>query len=331
MSAGVSFVSYDYPFHASGPRDKKYQNLNKVVSQAIQIIKFLKRSKKPVILLGMSFGPVLIQEILEASPTIAQAAIYVSPGGAITPSMLDHYKVLERDLLQSAGLHDGLLENWLTDLEYQSRTVRIARMTTTIPIKILAGTRDLWSSPTMIEELAGRYPKGNYQIVPDQTHTGLLNAKDQNGDSVLLLALHEIMSKLSLSTEIPLKFIYDSRREIEVLNRHEPAFKIFLESLGQINTVKFQSTRASASLLSDYRKWRANQMYSIFENADSQSIVKLKDSNPRFFDAVQRRKAQALTEDGIYNWAAAILVMDSQSGGDRREGPTIQGLTVPWK
>lgn len=98
MSAGVSFVSYDYPFHVGGSRDAKYQNLNEVVSQAIQIIKFLKRSGKPVILLGMSFGPVLIQEIVGTSPSLVQGAIYVSPGGALTEKMLAHYKVLERNL-----------------------------------------------------------------------------------------------------------------------------------------------------------------------------------------------------------------------------------------
>lgn len=183
----------------------------------------------------------------------------------------------------------------------------------------------------MVEELAHKYPNANYQIVPDQTHTGLLNAKDANGESVLLLTLREMLSRLSISTQNQLQLKYNSQREVELLNRHDVAFQQFLSFLGQTSIAKYQSERASSKLLSEYRKWRAEQLFVLFENADVETAAELEASNPRFFDAVKRRKTQALTEDGIYNWAVAILTSDAKKDADQKKSPTIQGFDVPWK
>ncbi len=76
---GFSAVSFDMPFHANGSKNKKMNDSNYFMEWARKIILEVKKSGKPVILAGHSFGPDVIFELITRYPYLADGVVGLSP------------------------------------------------------------------------------------------------------------------------------------------------------------------------------------------------------------------------------------------------------------
>lgn len=78
---GFSSVSFDLPFHSDGPLQEKFLNADVFMKWLHQILQKIKASKKPIYLVGHSFGPDVIAEYLTRFPLDVEGALLISPAG----------------------------------------------------------------------------------------------------------------------------------------------------------------------------------------------------------------------------------------------------------
>jgi len=172
---GVSVVSLDYPFHGSGPTERKYFNVQDFKKMLFEIIKHYKSAGKPVYLLGHSMGPAVIQELLYDSPDLVQGAIMLSPGGKTSALLLKHYQEQSAlGLTQKERGEDAKVnlegEQWSAAMGRDFKANKAARMKTQRPVLVIAGDHDSWSTPEILEDMVSRYPNASLEIVPDAGH-----------------------------------------------------------------------------------------------------------------------------------------------------------------
>lgn len=162
---GVSLVSFDYPFHREGPKDEAYMDADAFHAMAMGIVEFYKSTHKPVFLLGHSQGPLPIQELLFMDPNLASGALLFSPGGASSREMLEHYVAQDAigafdSILSSKTQIDDDAEAWEMAMDAQAKTIDLEVMPTEIPVWVIAGEDDPWSTSEMIQALAAKFPNG---------------------------------------------------------------------------------------------------------------------------------------------------------------------------
>jgi pimeloyl-ACP methyl ester carboxylesterase len=78
---GFSALSFDMPFHGSGPVRDKFRSADEFMSWTKKIVDMARASNKPVYLVGHSFGPDVIAEYLYRYPHDVQGALLMSPAG----------------------------------------------------------------------------------------------------------------------------------------------------------------------------------------------------------------------------------------------------------
>lgn len=78
---GFSSISFDMPFHGDGPLKEKFLNADSFMKWLHQIIQQIKVSKKPLYLVGHSFGPDVIAEYVTRYPFDVDGALLISPAG----------------------------------------------------------------------------------------------------------------------------------------------------------------------------------------------------------------------------------------------------------
>lgn len=78
---GYSALSFDMPFHSEGSRDEKFNNAFYFMEWVKNIVDEVKKSGKPVILAGHSFGPDVILEFATRYPKKIDAVVALSPAG----------------------------------------------------------------------------------------------------------------------------------------------------------------------------------------------------------------------------------------------------------
>ncbi len=78
---GFSTVSFDMPFHAEGPTREQFNDADYFMNWLDRIVKEMKKSGKPVYMVGHSFGPDVISEYVTRNPFAINGAVALSPAG----------------------------------------------------------------------------------------------------------------------------------------------------------------------------------------------------------------------------------------------------------
>lgn len=78
---GYSALSVDMPFHSEGPRDPRFNNAFYFMEWTKSIVDEAKKTGKPVILAGHSFGPDVILEFATRYPKSIDGVVALSPAG----------------------------------------------------------------------------------------------------------------------------------------------------------------------------------------------------------------------------------------------------------
>ncbi len=173
---GVSMVAFDYPFHADGPRTDRYQNAREFMAMVFAIVRHYEKTGLPIYLMGHSFGPTVIQELLHQSPRNVRGAIYLSPGGSLSPEQ----GVIYRQLVDSGDLPRywdsiGIIEEpegepWSNRMEDYFTANKGQNLNIRVPIELIAGKHDLYSTAETMALLAQRYPNMKVDLVDGAGH-----------------------------------------------------------------------------------------------------------------------------------------------------------------
>ncbi len=78
---GFSNVAIDFPFHSNGPTKDQFYDASYTINWFKNIILDIKASGKPVYLVGHSFGPDLISEVVSRHPFLVEGFVGLSPVG----------------------------------------------------------------------------------------------------------------------------------------------------------------------------------------------------------------------------------------------------------
>lgn len=78
---GFSNVSIDLPFHSNGPTKDQYRDADYTIAWLKRIIEDVKSAGKPVYLVGHSFGPDIISEVVSRYPFLVDGFVGLSPVG----------------------------------------------------------------------------------------------------------------------------------------------------------------------------------------------------------------------------------------------------------
>ncbi|MEI7441272.1 MAG: hypothetical protein WCK43_06530 [bacterium] len=266
---GVAQVSFDYPFHGEGPREKKYYDLQIFRKMLFQIIKHYKKTGLPIILQGHSYGALVIQDILSLAPKIVDGAVITSPGGNVTPELLEKY-LFEFPPGQQDGVMKGCnckfdpeSDKWSEGLDGKTGVAgqmlsnkEGATVKSSIPVIVIAGDQDPYSTPEMIEAFAKRFSNASYQIFPGFGHVDVNEIRGLREkapmDAVLDLVESKTGKKLNLSTETAI--------------RSDELFMYFLE-----NSEGFQRYLQEVEELSLPNAWR---LYESKNNFAIDSLLK---------------------------------------------------------
>ena len=86
-AANVSAIGIDLPFHADGPNDTQFNNLNYFMSWLNQLINEVKQFNKPIYMIGHSFGPFAIQEYMSRYPDDIAGGLCIAAAGDYHPAL----------------------------------------------------------------------------------------------------------------------------------------------------------------------------------------------------------------------------------------------------
>jgi len=192
---GLSIVSPDYPFHANGPRDERYRNIEWTKGMLFKLIKHYKSSGLPVYLVGHSLGPLFIQELLHDSPKLVQGAIMFSPG-TLSAELLKYYRyqkatgVLDVIDGQELDLSDEALE-WEEAIVRGAQTLHADIIPADVPVAMFAGNQDPFSTPQLLSSLAEKYPNANLEILWGKGHRFF----EGGGEDLMLRKMFETIGK----------------------------------------------------------------------------------------------------------------------------------------
>jgi pimeloyl-ACP methyl ester carboxylesterase len=268
---GVSLVSLDYPFHRYGPRDPKYMNADVFHTMAMSIVHFYKSTGLPVFLMGHSQGPLPIQELLHMEPALVSAAIMFSPGGAMSRRLLQHYLQQDAvgafdDVLSEKTQIDDAAEAWEMAMDEQARTIDLNAMATRIPVWIVAGAEDPWSSPDMIRELAAKYPAGKAEVIPEVGHH-IFHARLPNGKALMATRIVEMIEQVT-GKKLPKLPKMNAPSKVLYSYKNSEMFRGWFASVKDRDITHFLSdTRVAKELLERWNYWLMSSMFTIFNPA----------------------------------------------------------------
>lgn len=78
---GFSSLSFDMPFHMHGPIKDQFKSADYFMNWLNEIVTEVKKSGKPVYMVGHSFGPDVIAEYVTRNPFAIQGGVLLSPAG----------------------------------------------------------------------------------------------------------------------------------------------------------------------------------------------------------------------------------------------------------
>lgn len=187
---GIGVVSIEYPFHGRGPRNPEYMRLSAVLKMLFAMIKHYRKTGLPILLAGHSMGPTFIHALLAGSPRLVAGAIMFSPCGAMTPPLYAHYKTQ----LESGALDEVMgrklkvseeSERWEEAMDRQILRLGIQRVDSEIPVWMIAGENDLWSTLDLLIDLEKRYGNAILRTVAGAGHH-FFNEEVPGGGSLMV-------------------------------------------------------------------------------------------------------------------------------------------------
>lgn len=214
---GISLLSFDYPFHASGPRGEGYMGYGRSMAMFMKLVGHYRSNGLPVFLIGHSMGPSIIQEILRLSPKAADGAIYFSPAGSASADLYDRYRAqLASGALDVIGGRpveiDPVGTRWeeLMDKALLSRQAK--RMDAEVPVWIVAGELDPFSTPEMVRDLAARYRNARAEVIKGVGHN-VFDIREANKVRLMVNRIVELVSSTTgiLLSRAPAQYHYRAK------------------------------------------------------------------------------------------------------------------------
>lgn len=301
---GVAQVSFDYPFHGEGPREEKYYDLHPFRKMVFQVIKHYKKTGLPIILQGHSFGALLVQDILYVAPQIVDGVVITSPGGNVTPELLEKY-LFEFPPGQQAEVMKGFKwkfdpesDRWAEGLngkggvagQMNSNKAGV-KVKSFVPVRILAGDQDPYSTPELIEAFAKRFSNASYEIFPGFGHVDVNEVKGLREkapmDAVLDLVESKTGKKLNLSTEA----VIHSHELFLYFLENSQGFKKYLQEVEELslpNAWRLYESKNNFAIDSLLKRWSEFYLIQLWKSLKfsphaQEKALLMNSSNQRFF------------------------------------------------
>jgi predicted esterase len=301
---GVAQLSFDYPYHGEGPRDEKYYDLELFRKMVFQVIKHYKKTGLPVFLQGHSYGALVIQDILFLSPELVDGVVITSPGGNVTPELLEKYLIEFPPGQQGVAMKgcnfkfDLESDKWSEGLDGKTGVAGQmlsnksgATIKSLIPVSIIAGDQDPYSTPDMIEAFAKRFSNANYEILKGFGHVTVNEAPGIREkvpmDAVLNLVELKTGKKLNLSTEAAIRsdelFLY--------FLENSQGFKKYLQEIEGLNlnkTMRLYENKNTFAIDSLLKRWNEFYLIQLWKALKTSSIAQeralaMNPANEKFF------------------------------------------------
>ncbi|MBX9767040.1 MAG: alpha/beta hydrolase, partial [Bdellovibrionales bacterium] len=110
--SGYAALGFDFPWHQDGSQNPKLSESKEFMEYLYQFIQTLRPGGMPVYLVGHSFGPEILSEVVTRYPHLVQGAAMISPGGfdKVTAEWYQEQTVkmpFMRDLNEGGGNQKG--------------------------------------------------------------------------------------------------------------------------------------------------------------------------------------------------------------------------------
>lgn len=304
---GYSALSIDMPFHGEGPRDPKFNEANYFMEWTKNIVTEAKKTGKPVILVGHSFGPDVILEFVTRYPKMADAVVAMSPAG-FTKELSNWYDNFTSKMKfggevaenENGGIWAGTMSKQF--LWSKKKLADPSVVNPKLNIRILSGNREEYvpaplggESMTPIGEntydvsvpLKNIFKNATITVEPGIGHY-LFEHADKNGFNVVL---REILASVG-ETPAHQKNLVDQAREenakyvpaLQFVKKyaHDRIFQAWVdESYGVQFNFKMQNTRndmTAQKILADYLLIQKERDLDIYKR-----ILDSKNSAPAFY------------------------------------------------
>ena len=275
---GISMIAMDYPFTGNGPRDRRYHTSSEFLKMIKEAVDYYKQFNVPVYLLGHSFGCYVIQEMLAQYGDIVSGAFMLSPGGNQTPDLLQHYLDFRfspdwQAFIESHGIEmDNKAERWAEGKDGKQGVggqFTSGRSTgaiqTKVPVVVIRGENDPWSTEGLAREIAGRFENGTFIPLAGATHQSVLTVR--NGKEAFITLI--LVQTIEAATGIKLpksKQKVSAKEKVLSYAQHSDLFRENLKRRGIADVNALTETEAAQvlerwekediQLISDYAKKR---------------------------------------------------------------------------
>lgn len=181
---GISAVALDYPFHGQGARDQKFYDREYFYNYIYTFIQRYINQNKSVILLGQSFGTLVIDRLLYRFPELKiKGAVLAAPGGPLTQALGEHYHQIK-----SNGQFDSYIAEQKIDLNEDGQKWMWHILDESIPeqrifknrIVVVRGEFDIWSTAELAEQFCKCYSNYSKNEYPNLHHCNTLTMKGKN-------------------------------------------------------------------------------------------------------------------------------------------------------
>lgn len=319
---GFSALSFDMPFHGSGPVRDKFRNAHEFMSWTKRIVDMARASGKPVYLVGHSFGPDVIAEYLYRYPHDVQGALLMSPAG-FNKTLEDWYNQYTSRMRMGGDVPPNRVAGqWAYQVSKQftwSRNNGRGDPTVINPslrVKVLSGNREEYV-PAPIGG-SNRTPIGNntYDIgaalrpffrnaeitIEDGIGHYLFDAKDARGDNIVYREVFDLVDvKMPDLKNITRQLGVDreaSRSNAEKLGikySQDPVFKAWVDQNytqgALLRMIRQDNENMAKKMNEEYTNWRL-----AFEEKVRQEITEEMARNPVFRNQYQRQYDQMMRE-----------------------------------
>ena len=301
---GVAQVSFDYPFHGEGPRDGKFNHVHQFRKMLFQIIKHYKKTGLPVILQGHSFGALVVQDLLYHSPDLVDGAVVTSPGGNVTPELLEKY-LIEFPPGQQAEVMKGfkwkfdpVSDKWAEGLNGKTGVAGQmlsnkagVKVKNRVSVRILAGDQDPYSNPDLIEAFAQRFANASYEIFPGYGHVDVNEAKGLREKAPMDAVLDLIEAKTGQKLELSRDAVINSDEVFLYFLENSEGFQIYLSEIEKISLSKAWNLYGNKNLLaieSLLKRWSEFYLIQLWKSLKSsphaqEKALSMNPTNSKFF------------------------------------------------
>lgn len=319
---GFSALSFDMPFHGSGPVRDRFRNADHFMSWTKRIVDLARASGKPVYLVGHSFGPDVIAEYLYRYPNDVQGALLMSPAG-FNKTLEDWYNQYTAKMRFGGEVPaNRVAGEWAYEVSRQFQWNKNngkgdpTLINPNLRVKVLSGNREEYV-PAPVGG-PNRTPIGNntYDIaaalrpffrnadikVEDGIGHYIFDFKDAKGNNVVYREIFDLVNvKMEDLKSITQQLGRDreaSRSNAEKLGiryAQDPVFKAWVDQTytqgALLRMIRQDNESMAKKMNEDYTSWRVG-----FEEQVRQDITTEMERNPAFRNQYQRQYDQMMKE-----------------------------------